>query len=161
MKVEWKVIVAREEKHFYTSFSVDSVKGGVWHHAHLFLTLPVNSVGADEVRLQPVVQPVVDFDLDEVQLQPTSDNKWEEEANARIDVVRRRDVFFSYYFARGSDSGSNPGDSGLPLWRCHLELEHRLLLGRWQGLPLLLLRQRQLQLAGGLLEDEVEVYGET
>ena len=127
MKVKWKVIVAREKKHL---------------------------VGADEVRLQPVV----DFDLDEVQLQPTSDNKWEEEANARIDVVRRRDVFFSYYFARGSDSGSNPGDSGYPLWLCHLEREHRLLLGRWQGLPLLLLRQRQLQLAGGLLEDEVEVY---
>ena len=94
MKVKWKVIVAREEKHFYTSFSVDSVEGGVWHHSHLFLTLPVNSVGADEVRLQPVVQPVVYFDLDEVQLKPTSDNNWEEEANTWIDVVRRRDVFF-------------------------------------------------------------------
>ena len=54
------------------------------------------------MRLQPVVHPLVHFDLGQVGLQPTSDINWEEEADVRIDAVRRRDALFKINFQQSS-----------------------------------------------------------
>ena len=90
---EWKVRVTVGGEVAYFKLTSDTLSGGDWREVSHDIALPAAVLGANEVKLYLEVDPKGAYGLDDVSLTATeTGGDWEEEANARIDVLRRRNV---------------------------------------------------------------------
>jgi len=93
VEANWKVRVttgAGQVK--YYSIMSQQIEEGSWSKGFRFLTFPAQALGAQELKLYLEVKPNVNFGLDDVVLEQVDDGHWEEEANQRIDILRKRDL---------------------------------------------------------------------
>ena len=81
-----------------------------WTIAFDFITLPQFIIGSDEIELYLEVSPEnTDYNLDNVILEIVEEGNWVEEANQRIDKLRKSNITFHFNF----DSSINMNDLSL------------------------------------------------
>ena len=102
-KVEWKVRVKAGDSTNYFLLSSDSASVD-WSPFFHFVSLPAQVVGAEEVKLYLELTDLITYDLDDVSLERQDAGNWEEEANQRIDELRRRDVVLEVKLPTGGVS---------------------------------------------------------
>ena len=103
----WKIKVTKADQVKYFTIHTTSVEtNNEWEDIFSLLTLPSLIIGAEEVQLYLEVSPAdADYDLDNVSLEQQDLGDWEEEANKRIETLRKRTVEISFNLDL-----INPGD---------------------------------------------------
>ena len=69
------------------------------------VNLPASVAGANEIKLYLEVSPSSNFDLDNVSLEEADNggtDDWEEEADARIDLLRKRNLTLEVVMPKGT-----------------------------------------------------------
>ena len=96
---KWKVKVTKSEETKYFTIHTADVDNQEWESIFSNLTLPIFILGSDQVQLYLEVSPAeADISLDNISLKPEGNEKgdWEEEANQRIDAIRKRNVKINF-----------------------------------------------------------------
>ena len=89
----WKIKVTKSEETKYFVIYTGHIDNQEWETIFEYITLPTFILGSDEVQFYLEVTPGnADIDLDNISLGPEDEGNWEEEANYRIDRLRKRNV---------------------------------------------------------------------
>jgi GH35 family endo-1,4-beta-xylanase len=92
----WKIKVTKSGQVRYFTIHSASVDAE-WQEIFSFLTLPTFILGSQEVQLYLEATPAeADLALDNISLEPQDVGNWEEEANRRIDTLRKKNVDINF-----------------------------------------------------------------
>ena len=94
---KWKLRVVRpEEEHFISLFS-QQILATNWTNYKVAVDIDSSLTTAETVELLFEGSPATsNFDLDNISLHNTDDDSWKEEANDRIEKLRKRNVEFNF-----------------------------------------------------------------
>ena len=100
------------KNYIYDFFTVENNE---WTISFDFITLPQFIIGSDEIELYLEVSPEnTDYNLDNVILEIVEEGNWVEEANQRINKLRKSNITFHFNF-----------DSSINMKELFLELEQK------------------------------------
>ena len=89
----WKVKVINSGETKYYTIHTTEVESTEWEDIFSYLTLPTFILGSEEVQLYLEVTPAeADLSLDNVSMGSEDEGDWIEEANKRIDTLRKKNV---------------------------------------------------------------------
>ena len=93
----WKVKVTKADETNYFVIYAGDIDNQDWENVFTPLTLPNFILGSDEVQFYLEVTPAeTDYSLDNISLGAADVGDWEEEANQRIDALRKRNVNINF-----------------------------------------------------------------
>jgi len=97
---EWKIKVEKgQETQYFSLFGSIVENHDDWTISFDFITLPQFIIGSDKIELYLEVSPEnADYILDNVILEIVDEGNWVEEANQRIDTLRKSNINFHFNF---------------------------------------------------------------
>ena len=94
---EWKMKITKSgETNYYLLYTGTAGNQG-WEDIQTFVTLPHFLLGCDTVELYLEVTPgEAELDLDNITMEKVEEGNWKEEADKRIEILRKRNMKINY-----------------------------------------------------------------